>query len=155
MTKIGALIPVRLSSERLKQKNLKKICDRPMLYHLLDRVLACKYITNKKMIIVCTTQDSNDDPLVDVCKNYGVSLFRGSKNDLIHRFYSAINYFNLDIILQIDGDDPLTDTEYMNLCLEKLIKNNCDVTICENLPLGVASKALPKMLFLRLRPLRT
>ena len=60
MTKIGALIPVRLSSERLKQKSLKKICDRPMLYHLLDRVLACKYITNKKMIIVCTTQDNDD-----------------------------------------------------------------------------------------------
>ena len=102
------------------------------------------------MIIVCTTQDS-DDPLVDVCKNYGVSLFRGSKNDLIHRFYSAINYFNLDMILQIDGDDPLTDTGYMNLCLENLIKNNCDVTICENLPLGIASKAFTKNAILKVK----
>ena len=39
--KIGALIPARLSSERLPGKALAQICDRPMIAHLLDRVAAC------------------------------------------------------------------------------------------------------------------
>ena len=138
MKRIGAIIPVRLSSERLKQKSLLKICNRPMIYHLLDRILKCKYIKSKQDIVVCTSTEQIDDPLIEICRDYGINLFRGSKTDLIKRFYDAIKYFNFEFILQIDGDDPLTETIYMDECLKKLVNNkNYDVVICEGLPLGL------------------
>ena len=40
MTKIGALIPVRLASERLPGKALLPLGGRPVIAHLLERVFA-------------------------------------------------------------------------------------------------------------------
>ena len=105
-----------------------------MIYHLLDRILKCKYIKSKQDIVVCTSTEQIDDPLIEICRDYGINLFRGSKTDLIKRFYDAIKYFNFEFILQIDGDDPLTETIYMDECLKKLVNNkNYDVVICEGL----------------------
>ncbi|HAT36435.1 MAG TPA: acylneuraminate cytidylyltransferase, partial [Rhodospirillaceae bacterium] len=61
--KIGALIPIRLASERLPRKAIMTICDRPIVHHLLDRIAACRHIDDAKNIVVCTTTDSSDDEL--------------------------------------------------------------------------------------------
>ena len=122
MKKIGALIPIRLASERLPRKALKEICGRPVVWHLLDRVCASKHI-EKNNIVVCTTEDETDDELVKSVETYGVRVFRGERDDIIKRFYDAINEFNFDIILQVDGDDILADPIYMGLSIQYLIDN--------------------------------
>ena len=53
--KIGSLIPIRLASERLPGKALIEVAGKPLVCHLIDRVFECKYIRNKKDVIVCTT----------------------------------------------------------------------------------------------------
>jgi spore coat polysaccharide biosynthesis protein SpsF (cytidylyltransferase family) len=144
MRKIGALIPIRLASERLPGKALKEICHRPALYHLLDRVCASLHI-EKENIVVCTTEDASDDSLVDIVETYGVKIFRGSKDDIIKRFYDAIQYFNFDYILQIDGDDLLADPIYMGLTMTALLNDNTiDIATCEGLPLGIATKSFTR-----------
>ena len=62
--RIGALIPVRLSSERLPGKALMEFSGRPVLWHLLDRVAASRFV-DVQDIVVCTTLDSDDDPLAE------------------------------------------------------------------------------------------
>ena len=143
--KVGCLIPIRLSSERLPGKALMDICGKPVVHHLLDRVFACKNITNNKNVIVCTTIDSTDDILEIAVKEYGASVFRGSTNDIIDRFYNAAKAHDLDIILQVDGDDPLCETAYMDLCLAEL-KNDLDTDVisCTGLPIGIAPKAFTR-----------
>ena len=42
--KIGALIPIRLSSERLPKKAIRLIEGKPAVYHLLDRAFESKYL---------------------------------------------------------------------------------------------------------------
>ena len=140
--KIGSIIPIRLASERLPGKAIKEVCGKPLVCHLLDRTFASKYIINKPDIVVCTTEDSSDDPLVEIVINYGVSVYRGSTNDIIKRFYNAIQEYNLDYIIQVDGDDILCATEYMDLTMEKLLSDkSLDIVTCEGLPLGIASKS--------------
>ena len=145
MKKIGALIPIRLGSERLPTKALKIICGRPVVTHLLDRIKACKNIHSPRDIVVCTTKEKTDDPLVNIVKSYGASIFRGDKNDLIKRFKDTVDEFKFDIILQIDGDDPLSETEYMDLTIEALLKDpSIDASTSIGLPFGVNVKSFTR-----------
>jgi spore coat polysaccharide biosynthesis protein SpsF len=142
---IGALIPIRLRSERLPNKALMEIGGRPVFHHLLDRVCACKHIKTKQSVIVCTTDDPSDDPLVQSIENYGCSVFRGDKNDIIKRFYSAMEAFDLDYVVQVDGDDPLTATEYMDITMDVLLADtSLDIVTVDGLPLGCASKSFSR-----------
>lgn len=140
--KIGALIPVRLTSKRLPGKALQPIVGRPMITHLLDRVCASKFLVPDR-VVVCTTEEVEDDALVPVVEKTGVSVFRGSRDDIIDRFYRAAEHFGFEAVIQADGDDPCTDTHYMDLCMERLLADSSlDIVIATDLPLGLASKAI-------------
>ena len=139
--KIGALIPIRLASERLPQKAILKICGKPIVHHLLDRAFDSKYLEMEN-VIVCTTKESSDDPLVSIVENYGAKVFRGDTDDIIKRFYDAMVYYNLDYAIQIDGDDITAEPEYMDLTMETLLSDSkIDVVSVTGLPLGVSTKS--------------
>jgi len=144
--KIGALIPIRLDSERLPGKALKLLQGRPVVHHLLDRVLHSQHITSKKNAVVCTTCEKTDDPLIKSIQDYGASIYRGNKNDLIQRFKDANDHFKFDIILQIDGDDPLVDPDYMDLTIDALLKNpTLDAAVTVGIPSGTNVKSFTKV----------
>lgn len=140
--KIGALVPIRLASERLPSKALKDICGRPVVYHLLDRVAACSYIGDPRHVVVCTTTAASDDPLVEAVERYGCSVFRGSVDDIIVRFADAMAAHGFDAVVQADGDDPLSSTEYMNATMRQLLgDSSIDIVTVNGLPLGTATKS--------------
>lgn len=142
--KTGALIPIRLASERLPNKALKEICGRPVVHHLLDRVAACRYV-GRENAVVCTTEDASDDPLVAAVEAYGARVFRGDRDDLIRRFRDAIEAFGFDAVVQVDGDDPLTETAYMDLTMERLLADpSLGIVWSEGLPLGVNCKSFTR-----------
>lgn len=145
--KIGALIPIRLASERLPNKAIKEICGKPIVCHLLDRAFACKYLEKKK-VVVTTTREESDDKLVEVVEGYGASIFRGDTDDIIKRFYDAIREFEFDAVIEIDGDDICVDPVYMDYCLDNLLLDqNNDVTLVKGIPLGLAPKAISRLAF--------
>ena len=139
---IGALVPIRLLSERLPNKALLKINGRPVCFHLFDQIFASRYISSKKQIVVCTTSQKSDDLLVEAAHDYGCSIFRGHPDDIIDRFYSAMTELNLDLVIQVDGDDPLSSTEYMDMTMETLMAEpELDIVTITGLPLGCATKS--------------
>lgn len=141
---IGALIPIRLASERLPKKALLEICNRPVVWHLLDRVCASRYI-EKEQVVVCTTKEAEDDALVKTVEQYGCSVFRGSTDDIIKRFYDTIIHYHFDAVIQVDGDDILCDTLYMDLTMETLLADSSlGIVLSENLPFGINSKSFTK-----------
>ncbi len=140
--KIGCIIPIRLSSERLPGKAILEGVDKPMVCHLLDQVFAAKHIEKNIDVVVCTTCDEADDPLAEIVTSYGASIFRGSRDDLIKRFHDAVIQFGFDAIIQVDGDDILCSTEYMDTTMDHLLANkHLDVVSVAGLPLGCASKS--------------
>jgi spore coat polysaccharide biosynthesis protein SpsF len=139
--RVGALIPIRLASERLPNKAIKEICGKPLVCHLLDRAFESKYL-KKEDVIVCTTKDPSDDALVKIVTNYGARVFRGSTDDIIKRFYDAMVHYQFDYVIQIDGDDITSDTFYMDLTMEKLLSDKSfDIVTVKDLPLGIATKS--------------
>ncbi len=143
--KIGALIPVRLASERLPGKALADISGRPMVAHLLDRVAASRYIADRKDVVICTTTAASDDPLEAAVKAEGCSVFRGSIDDIIKRFGDAMTAFDFDAVIQADGDDPLSATECMDATTEALLADpSLDIVTMRGLPLGCATKTFTR-----------
>ena len=139
--RIGALIPIRLSSERLPGKALLPVSGRPVMHYLLDRIAATKHVARENMV-VCTTTDAEDDRLVAAVEGYGASVFRGDRDDIVKRFRDAVRHFGFDAVVQVDGDDPLTETLYMDLTLERLLADpKLGIVWSEGLPLGVNCKS--------------
>lgn len=137
-----ALIPVRLGSTRLPGKALKCIQGKPLITHLIDRIKQSRTVDS---IVLCTTQLEEDDALLEVAIANGVEVFRGDEEDLLIRLRDAMRYFDADLALQVDGDDPLCDPYYMRKVMAELEKDtSLDVVYCDGIPLGMASKAITK-----------
>ena len=140
--RVGALIPIRLASERLPGKAIRSLAGRPVVHHLLERVRATPGV-DPTLIVVCTTTEASDDPLGPVVERAGGRVFRGDRDDLIARLANAREAFDLDIALQVDGDDPLVDVGYMGRILQVLQQDpSIDVAYVEGLPVGLAAKAI-------------
>ena len=66
--KIGFLITARLKSSRLPFKILKDLNGKTVIERIIDRA---KKIQNISEIILCTSTNSQDRPLVDIAKKIG------------------------------------------------------------------------------------
>lgn len=141
--RVGALLRMRLRSERLPNKALLPIAGRPMFEHILDRMFASRYVRERGDVIVCITDEPSDDPLPALIEATGATVFRGSSEDLIARISGAVREHPFDIVIQVDGDDVCVDPLYMDLCVQTLIEDDTlDVVGSEGLPVGINSKAL-------------
>lgn len=103
-----AIIQARMGSTRLPSKALIPIVNgKGALELMLERVSKADSIDR---IIVATTIAKGDDKLVELCKNLGFEVFRGSKDDVLDRYYQAANSFGKpDVIVRLTGDCPFHD----------------------------------------------
>ncbi len=120
--KIIALIPARLASTRFPEKLLKEISGKTILQMTYEAVKATKLFS--KIIAVC-----DDEKLIESIHKIGGETFLSKKNHESgsDRIAEAANFFDADIIINIQGDEPfITKT-----ILEKLILmfENNDVEI--------------------------
>jgi len=65
-------IPVRLSSQRLPAKHLKQVNGEIILLKLIKRLKKCQKISK---IIVCTTTDNSDDPLIEILEKESILYY--------------------------------------------------------------------------------
>jgi len=140
---IGVVIQVRMTSTRLPGKVLNHIYQgRPMLELELERLHRLKEVPNDK-IIVATTTNHTDDPVIELCTKLGVPTYRGSETDVLLRYYEAAKKFNLDHIVRITGDCPFIDPVVSDEVIKTYMNSNVDYV--SNLhprthPLGLATE---------------
>jgi len=120
--KIGILIQARTSSKRLPKKVLAKIDKKPMIFHVINRV---KKIKNAEIFLV-TTNNPEDDVLEKLGRKNEINVFRGSKYDVLKRYYDCSLKNKIDIIIRITGDCPLIDTNIISKMLNIFNKNKFD-----------------------------
>lgn len=104
--KIVAIIQARMGSTRLPGKILKKLNGKTLLEYQLERVQRSALIDE---IIVATTVKESDDAIVTLCNQLGVSIYRGSEDDVLSRYYEAAIQYKADIIVRLTSDCPLID----------------------------------------------
>lgn len=126
---INATVEVRMTSSRLPGKPLMKAGEITMLEILVKRLSQSKYIDN---IIIATTINKQDDPIVELCEEKGYLFFRGSENNVLERVYQAAISFNTDTLVQITGDCPLIDYRIVDELIELYLQNNSNSRVVSN-----------------------
>ena len=134
--KIGFLITARLKSERLPLKIIKDLNGKTVIERLIDRTKEIKDITD---IVLCTSTNSQDRPLVDIARENNIYYFNGDEDDVLKRLLDAAKFYNLDYFLGITADNPLITIRYSNLIVDEIKTNKYDFIKLEGLPLGVAT----------------
>lgn len=101
---ILAILQARMSSTRLPGKVLKPLLGEPMLLRQIERVKRSREI---HQILVATTVDVSDDPIVKLCKEQRIECFRGHATDCLNRFFEAAKKSQPQDIVRLTGDCPL------------------------------------------------
>ena len=120
----SAIVQARVASSRLPGKVLmESLPGVSMLEYMINRV---KKSNNIDDIIVATTINKEDDPIVELCKKLKVKFFRGSEDDVLLRVLNAHEHFKSDIIVELTGDCPLIDYELIDKIIDVYNNNNYD-----------------------------
>lgn len=104
--RILIVVQARMTSTRLPGKVLKKVLGKPLLEYQLERL---KRVSNVDDVVVATTTNLTDDPIVTLCNQLNVSSYRGSEEDVLSRYYESAQLFDADVVVRITSDCPLID----------------------------------------------
>lgn len=120
---VVVIIQARMGSTRLPGKVLKDIVGKPLLSHVVERVLAIQRVDQ---VIVATTTKEQDNSIVTLCTQLGVSCFRGSEEDVLDRYYQAAKWIGADVIVRITADCPLIDPVVSEKVVDAYLRGGCD-----------------------------
>jgi spore coat polysaccharide biosynthesis protein SpsF len=104
MGRTAIITQARMTSTRLPGKVLIEVAGRPLLDLHLDRLLASGHD-----VVVATTTNSSDDPIVELASARGIPVHRGSEHDVLSRFAGAVDEYGLDTVVRVTSDCPLID----------------------------------------------
>ncbi len=96
----------RMTSTRLPGKVLLPVLDKPLLAYQLERLRRARRVDE---IVVATTLNATDDPIVELCGQLGVSIYRGSELDVLDRYYQAAKAHSADVVVRVTSDCPVID----------------------------------------------
>ena len=115
--KFLVLIQARCGSSRLPNKVMKKISGKTDLEWVLERVKRSKKIDE---VMVITSIDKNNLPLIKLCTELNTRIFVGSEDDVLDRYYQAARLLQPEYVIRITADCQLFDWKYLYLAIEQL-----------------------------------
>ncbi len=121
--KVQAILQARCSSTRLPGKVLKPLLGKPMLQHQIERI---QRATRIDRIVVATSTDSSDDPLLALCQSLNIACVRGSLDDVLARFASALNLYPAEVVVRLTGDCPVIDPKVIDEVVSAHLSSNAD-----------------------------
>ena len=112
-----AVIPARMASTRFPGKPLADILGLPMIEHVRRRLLLCQEIDD---VIVATC----DQSILDLVHNFGgKAIMTSDKHErCTDRVAEAISSISVDLVINVQGDEPLVNPEMIGPLLEPLKK---------------------------------
>lgn len=122
--KIGAIIQARMSSQRFPNKVLHKVAGKPMLQYLLERLEHCSCLD---AIVVATSTEKSDTPVVNYCKKRGVACYRGSLFNVAERFKEVLDRYQLNSFVRVTGDSPLLDQHLIEKAINIFLKGDFEI----------------------------
>lgn len=116
------IIQARMGSSRLPKKVMLTIGGRPILEIMLERLSRFK-----SNIIIATTNDGSESPIVNLCSKLGVKCFQGPEQDVLLRYTQAALHFGAkpnDVIVRCTSDCPLIDSDITEKTIAYFLASN-------------------------------
>ncbi len=134
--KIVIIVQARMTSTRLPGKVLKVVMGKPLLEYQIERLRRIKSVDE---IVIATTTNDTDQPIVDFCNRLSVPYFRGSEEDVLARYHGAAEKHNADIVVRITSDCPVIDPAVCEEAITYFLNNQdqYDYVRLEQYPRGL------------------
>jgi spore coat polysaccharide biosynthesis protein SpsF (cytidylyltransferase family) len=132
-----AVIQARMGSTRLPGKVLERIGERPLV---LWTVAAARAVEGVDHVIVATTVEPADDPLVSLLAEHGVPVHRGPVHDVLTRVWEAAAAEAPDIVVRATADNPFMDPTVVARQLRRCVEDGFDYVGTAGWPLGIAAE---------------
>lgn len=141
--KTTIVIQARMTSTRLPGKVLKEVLGKPLLEYQIERL---RRVKSADEIVIATTINETDQPILDLCNKLSVPYYRGPEDDVLARYYGAAKQYKADIVVRITSDCPLIDPvvvervimffknhypkyDYVSNCLERTYPRGMDTEV--------------------------
>jgi spore coat polysaccharide biosynthesis protein SpsF len=139
-----AILQARMTSERLPGKVLADVAGRPMIEQQLRRLERCRRLDE---LVIATTTNADDEPLVALARRLGIRCFRGSEHDVLARYAGAAREARADVVVRLTSDCPLADAEEVDVVVAALEERRATCDYASNgleptLPRGLDAEAL-------------
>lgn len=125
MSNLMVIIQARMTSTRLPGKVMLPMCNRPVLQLMFDRLSHLK-----KSIIVATTDDGSETPILELCKKLDIKTYQGNTEDVLGRFHDAAVFYGANentTIVRLTSDCPLIDPQLCDLVINKHLESQFDI----------------------------
>jgi spore coat polysaccharide biosynthesis protein SpsF len=106
-----AVVQARMGSSRLPGKVLMPLAGRPVLDHVMTRVLAADRLDDA---VVATSDLPGDDAIEACCKARGWVCVRGSESDVLSRYAKAARQTGAETVVRVTSDCPLFSPRILN-----------------------------------------
>ena len=122
--KILAIIPARMGSTRFPGKPLAPILGMPMIGHVYERVRRCNLL-NETVVCTCDQEifqyiESLGGKAVMTSNQHERASDRCAEALIILEENQKVNY---DIVVMVQGDEPMTHPNMINEALQPMIKD--------------------------------
>lgn len=111
------LIQARCGSTRLPNKVLKDLCGKPALQRMIERASKSKKVDE---VMVVTSIERNNLPILKLCSELGIRVGIGSENDVLDRFYQTAKLLEPEYVIRLTADCPCFDAELLDLALTEM-----------------------------------
>ncbi|MFB4167776.1 cytidylyltransferase domain-containing protein [Virgibacillus sp. JSM 102003] len=127
--KVVAIIQARMGSTRLPGKILKKVLDKPLLEYQIERVRRSELIDE---IVIATTLNKDEQPIIDFCNKHSLSFYRGSEKNVLSRYYEAAKEHNADVVVRLTSDCPIIDASIIDKVIREYLEYNDSINYTSN-----------------------
>lgn len=118
MKAIG-VIPARFGAQRLPGKPLALIAGKPLVQHVYERA---KNASELAKVVVAT----DDTRIMEKCSEFGAEAVMTSPdcNSGTDRVVEVVTDLDYDIVVNIQGDEPLISTKGIDECIRAMRENS-------------------------------
>lgn len=146
------IVQARMTSTRLPGKVLKEVLGKPLLEYQIERL---KQVNSADGVVIATTTNDTDQPIIELCNRLLIPYFRGSENDVLARYHGAAKAHQADVVVRVTSDCPIIDPQvidriirfyldhqneydYVSNCLERTYPRGMDTEVFSFIALNEA-----------------
>jgi spore coat polysaccharide biosynthesis protein SpsF len=135
------IIQARMTSTRLPGKVLKEVLGKALLHYQIERL---RSIPNAQ-IVIATTVNATDDPVVALALRLDLRFYRGSEDDVLSRYYGAAKEAGAENVVRMTADCPLIDPGVSAAVIALRGESGCDYAsniLKRSFPRGLDTEAM-------------
>lgn len=121
--RIVGIVQARMGSNRLPGKVLLEVDGKPLLQYQIERMLKASLLDD---LVIATTKQEIEEPIIKFCEQLGIPCYRGSENDVLDRYFHAAKHFKSDVIVRMTSDCPIIDPTIIDKVIQFYLDNQFD-----------------------------